>query len=230
MGAEEQKRIALLIFALTPEAELQNKSLTGEMGLYSLMNQHTLKLAKSLGIPYFHFTEKEQQGNDFGERYTNAVKEIFARGYNGIITIGNDTPGLTINHLRTAYESLVSGSAVLGPSMDGGFYLLAIAKSSFSEEGFLSVSWKSAHVFRQMQASISAKNGDLLVLNPLGDLDTRSDIGFVLDQHINIPIGVKKELIKARLNMEKASGAVNSYASHKFHSLVLNRGSPALAC
>lgn len=230
MGTEEQKRIALLIFALTPEAELQNKSLTGERGLYSLMNQHTLKLAKSLGIPYFHFTEKEQQGNDFGERYTNAVKEIFARGYDGIITIGNDTPGLNSNHLRTAYESLVSGSAVLGPSMDGGFYLLAIPKSSFSEEEFLSVSWKSAHVFRQMQGSISAKNGGLLVLNPLGDLDTRSDIGFVLDQHINIPFGVKKELIKARLNMEKACGAINSYASHKFHSLVLNRGSPALAC
>ena len=48
MGAQVQKQIALLIFALSPEEELQQKSLSGEKGLYALLNQHTLNLAKSL--------------------------------------------------------------------------------------------------------------------------------------------------------------------------------------
>lgn len=229
MGAADQKRIALLIFALTPEAELQNKSLTGEKGLYSQMNQHTLKLARGLGIPYFHFTEKEQEGNSFGERYTNAIIEIFAKGYDGIITIGNDSPGLTSNHLKTAFKSLVSGSAVLGPSMDGGFYLLAIPKSSFSQKDFLSISWKSARVFRQMQKSIAEKDVNLTILNPLGDLDSHSDIASVLDYYTKIPFGIKKELIKTRLNDKKSEGPVNSYSSYNSHTPVLNRGSPLAA-
>ena len=95
MEASGQKHIALLIFALSPEEELQHKCLTQDKRLYNLLNQHTLKLAKSLGVPYFHYTEKEQVGDTFGERYTHAIKKIFSKGFNGVITIGNDTPGLS---------------------------------------------------------------------------------------------------------------------------------------
>ncbi|MCX2718563.1 TIGR04282 family arsenosugar biosynthesis glycosyltransferase [Lentiprolixibacter aurantiacus] len=229
MGAKHQKRIALLIFALSPEAELQQKGLTGETGLYTLLNQHTLKLANALGTPYFHFTEKEQQGGSFGERYTNAIKEIFSRGFDGIITIGNDTPGLSSRHLQTAFKNLLAGNSVIGPSADGGFYLLAIPRSSFSEEAFLSVSWKTSRVFRQMQHCLQEKNSRLWVLNTLGDLDSRSDIAIVLDKFIKIPSGIRRALMKVRLNGFSAKDAFIFFYSFHPHTRILNRGSPVLA-
>ena len=228
MGVDTQKNIALLIFALSPEAEQRQKYIAGKKGLYELLNQHTLKLAKALDIPFFHFTEKEQQGNNFGERYTHAIKQVFSRGYEGIITIGNDTPSLGCAHLQSAYDKLKSGNAVLGPSLDGGFYLLAIPKTMFSEDEFLSIYWNSSSVFRQMQQYLEKKKESLCLLNALGDLDSPSDIPFLLDRCINIPIGIKKILIKSRQKGEKIGNHLVSYISIHRYSRILNRGSPFL--
>ena len=229
MRASVQKHIALLIFALSPEEELQQKGITGEMGLYSLLNQHTLKLAEKLGIPYFHFTEKEQVGNTFGERYIHAIKKLFSRGYEGVITIGNDTPGLTSGHLQTAYSMLQMDRAVLGPSLDGGFYLLAIPKSSFSEQDFSSVSWKTAGVFRQMRRYLEKINGSLCLLDILGDLDDREDIDSILDQKSIIPFGIKMFLIKVRQRVQPFTGNFNLNYNYRTLTRIQNRGSPVLA-
>ena len=228
MGAQGQKQIALLIFALSPEEELQQKSLSGEKGLYALLNQHTLSLAKSLGIPYFHFTEKDQVGNNFGERYTNAIKKVFSQGYDGIITIGNDTPGLSRKHLKNAYSNLLTGKAVLGPSLDGGFYLLAIPKSSFSEQEFLSISWKTAHVFRQMRRCLQIRNEEICLLNSLGDLDVRTDVAIILDHYGKISLSVKKILRKLRLKMQITEGSFLLKYVTRANTRILNRGSPTL--
>ncbi|MBT8321359.1 MAG: DUF2064 domain-containing protein [Eudoraea sp.] len=228
MGSEGRKHIALLIFALSPEAQHQQKNLGGEKGLYELLNQHTLKLAKTLGLPYFHFTEKEQEGKNFGERYTHAIKKIFSMGYDGIITIGNDTPALGNEQLQKAYKNLKTGKSVLGPSLDGGFYLLAIPKAVFSEEAFLSISWNSPQVFRQMQRYLQKRNESLCVLSALGDLDSLSDAVLLLDRYINIPYGIKKVLAKTRPNGEKITTLFASYYSIHGHNRILNRGSPLL--
>ena len=229
MVIKDLNNIALLIFALSPEAEGLQKNLSGEKKLYALLNQQTLKLAKGLGIPYYHFTEKEQQGNTFGERYTQAIKEIFSKGYDGIITIGNDSPGLTSSQLQTAYQNLLCGNSILGPSFDGGFYLLAMSRSSFSEEAFLSISWKSAFVFRQMRSFLEKSPGRLIVLDPLCDLDTHSDIASVLDTNIKIPLGIKKALIQARkFTNTPEVGSVSHYYNDSSRR-ILNRGSPLFA-
>ncbi|MDX1313921.1 MAG: DUF2064 domain-containing protein [Eudoraea sp.] len=225
----DQKHIALLIFALSPEAELEHKNISGEKALYTLLNEHSLKLAKGMGIPYFHFTERDQEGNTFGERYTHAIKKIFALGYDGVITIGNDSPGLTIRHLQTAYQNLLRGNTVLGPSLDGGFYLLAIPKSIFSAKEFLSIPWKSARVFRQMHGLLNRRNGESLVLDPLCDLDSQADIAYILDSHINIPFGIKMILIESRLLEPIAKTGSVFYTSLQHQVLILNRGSPAIA-
>jgi len=228
VNSEARKHIALLIFALSPEAEQHQKNLAGEKGLYELLNQHTLKLAKTLGVPYFHFTEKEQEGENFGERYTHAIKKVFSMGYEGVITIGNDTPALRAVHLQSAYYNLQAGNAVMGPSLDGGFYLLAISRSSFSEQAFLSISWKSPFVFRQMQQYLKERNEALCILNALSDLDTQSDVALILDHYINIPYGIKKILTKVRQKGQKKGTRIVSCHSFHTQSRILNRGSPLL--
>lgn len=229
MGSADRNRIALLIFALSADAERQHKHVGASTALYEELTRHTLKTAEASGIPYFLFTEEEQKGNTFGERYTHAIRQIFALGYDGVITIGNDTPSLKAKHLNNAAANLGQGQAVIGPSLDGGFYLLAIPKSGFSEEEFLSVRWNSSAVFSQMQHYLQARFGSLVVLDTLIDLDSQSDISLLLDSNASLSFTLKKVLIRARKKFRLAKAFVLPFIAILGTARILNRGSPVLS-
>ena len=65
------------------------------------LNRHTIRQIEHSGLDYFHFTEKEQEGGDFGERFIHAIQSVFNKGYEYIITLGNDTPQLRTKHIRS---------------------------------------------------------------------------------------------------------------------------------
>jgi len=60
-----------------------------------------------------------------------------------VITIGNDTPILKSHHIVEASRQLESKNVVLGPSLDGGFYLLGIHKTHFNREQFIDLPWQN---------------------------------------------------------------------------------------
>ncbi|CAN0575163.1 unnamed protein product, partial [Ectocarpus sp. 12 AP-2014] len=62
--------------------------------VFETLTKETLRKVKRTKQPYFHISEKEQTGNSFGERFTNAIQTVFDKGYEHIITVGNDTPQL----------------------------------------------------------------------------------------------------------------------------------------
>ena len=71
-----------------------------------------------------------QEGTGFGPRLERAWGEAFGHGEGPVLVVGTDVPGLAARHLASALESLAGDPdrVVLGPSPDGGFYLLAASR------------------------------------------------------------------------------------------------------
>ena len=138
-----KKNTAILIFANSAEKEAERKTFLSS-DVFSALNHQTLKTVEKSGIEYFHFSEKNQVGSSFGERFSNAIENIFNKGFKNVITIGNDTPHLKTKHLVDTVHQLEKNDLVLGPSKDGGFYLMGIKKEHFNKETFLKLPWQTS--------------------------------------------------------------------------------------
>jgi len=135
---QSRKHIAVLIFALSQEEEIKRKPFLRNTLLQQDLTSHTHNIVKKTGLDYYIYSEQEQVGTNFGERFTNAIKDIYNKGYDAIITLGNDTPNLNKTHLVQAIDTLQQGKSVIGPSFDGGFYLMGLQKKVFEHQDQIS--------------------------------------------------------------------------------------------
>ncbi len=190
MNTPGHSNTAILIFAHSSVEEIRHKPIKNGDRLFDELTRVTLMTAKKTGIPYYHYSGDKQQGNLFADRFINAIKDVFDLGYDNVITIGNDSPQLTHADLCEAQEMLSQGNFVLGPSLDGGFYLMGLHKSQFDPNSFLALSWQSSKVSHELLDLISNKGISVVTLRPLSDIDTHADL------HI---INKRSYLISARL-------------------------------
>ena len=82
-----------------------------------------------------------QRGVDLGERLGNLFDDLFARGHEQVVIVNSDSPGLPVEYLKTArrWTSESNGGTpdrvVFGPTPDGGFYLVAVARPTWLRHG-----------------------------------------------------------------------------------------------
>jgi len=70
-----------------------------------------------------------QNGDGITGRLADAVGRVFARGEGPLLIVWPDLPRLSPDHFTAALEDLRAGcDVVLGPAIDGGFYLIALAR------------------------------------------------------------------------------------------------------
>lgn len=93
--------------------------------------------------------ETQQRGLTFGERLTTAVQDVRQMGYDRIVLIGSDTPGLTESDLRAAISSTCP---IIGPSKDGGFYLFGFNQNEHHHLDGLS--WQTDNVLAQLKSGL----------------------------------------------------------------------------
>ncbi|NJO01205.1 MAG: DUF2064 domain-containing protein, partial [Bacteroidia bacterium] len=97
---------ALLIFANTPQQELASKALvpqfkpSDELRLAQAMVSYARQVAYASKLPVVEIFSDQQVGHNFAERYTHAIAQVFAMGYQNVISIGGDCPGLRVSDLR----------------------------------------------------------------------------------------------------------------------------------
>ena len=70
-----------------------------------------------------------QSGDNLGERMRNAFLGRFKEGYKRIVIIGSDSPSLPLKYIKQALDTKCD--MVLGPSFDGGFYLIGMQNKVF---------------------------------------------------------------------------------------------------
>jgi rSAM/selenodomain-associated transferase 1 len=117
-----------------------------------------------------------QRGDAFGERLTAATDDLLQLGFDSVCLIDSDSPTVPDTAFSEAIDVLskTNDCVVLGPSDDGGYYLIGLKKTH--RRLFQQIDWSTEHVLEQTIAA--AKEIDLQVhlLAPWYDVDDRGTL------------------------------------------------------
>ncbi|MBK8981589.1 MAG: TIGR04282 family arsenosugar biosynthesis glycosyltransferase [Ignavibacteria bacterium] len=185
---------ALIIFARNPVIGNVKKRLAAEAGIdiafeiYVKLLYHTYKCTKEISCEKFlyltdfkdldlfdeNYRQELQSGKDLGEKMKNAFNDLLRSGFEKILLIGTDCPGLNADILNQAFDKLDEAEFVLGPAKDGGYYLLGLKENS--ETLFENINWSSNEVLKQTVEKIKKLNKNYYLLEVLSDIDNLSDL------------------------------------------------------
>lgn len=117
-----------------------------------------------------------QQGRDLGERLSRLLAGLVGRGHPGAIAVDSDSPTLPMEYVSEAAERLLrdEADAVLGPSEDGGYYLIGLRGSQPAL--FRDIPWSTDRVFDLTQARARRLGLRVHVLPEWFDVDTDTDL------------------------------------------------------
>jgi glycosyltransferase A (GT-A) superfamily protein (DUF2064 family) len=199
---------ALLLFTRTASQEAAAKKFvrsdkTKSEKVSQRLIQHSLRQVQQSGLPYFVISPEKQRGNSFSERFTNAIEEVFAKGYQHVIAIGSDAPQITAGLLVHAAGAMEQSSILLGPDKRGGIYLLGISSKSYCRKTLLGFRWNSADLFSDFIEWKNNCNVGCAILPILKDVNGEGDLHSLLQQK---SIGL--QLLNALLRIIAACKAV----------------------
>lgn len=114
-----------------------------------------------------------QVGESLGDRLDHASRVLFELGADRALLIGADVPDLTAGVLIKALEKLAAVDLVLGPSPDGGYYLIGLHEPC--REIFQGIPWSSPRVLSETQSRAVKLGLSWVQLESLVDIDTGED-------------------------------------------------------
>ena len=117
-----------------------------------------------------------QLGGDLGRRLLNAVRDLCAAGHAGAVMVDSDTPTLPVAFLQRAVDLVASErpDVVLGPTMDGGYYLIGMRQPYPGV--FRDIPWSTERVLRETLRRADREGLTTACLPPWFDVDTPEDL------------------------------------------------------
>jgi len=115
-----------------------------------------------------------QSGQDLGSRMRQVMQDAFDQGAKEVILTGTDFPTLPRAHLIEALKLIKSHDVVLGPTADGGYYLIGLRK--MTPAPFEGIAWSTGAVFAETKKKIEAAGLSLGLLPKCRELDTLDDL------------------------------------------------------
>lgn len=112
-----------------------------------------------------------QRGDGFGERLRNAAADLFQIGFSSVCLIDSDSPTVSWDVYRGAVDLLrgKGDRVVLGPSGDGGYYLIGIKK--LHERLFEEIDWSTDCVLEQTKERANQLGLEIKMLPVFDDVD-----------------------------------------------------------
>ena len=127
--------------------------------------------ARSSPIWPLHYARLPQGMGDLGQRMQRVMDRLPP---GPVLIIGTDVPGIRAEHVREAFRMLGRHDAVLGPSPDGGYWLVGLKRTPRVPRAFDCVRWSSAHARADTERNLSgvriAKAATLADVDEAGDL------------------------------------------------------------
>lgn len=186
---------ALIIFARNPVRGKVKTRLAATMGddkalsVYQSLLEHTVQVTQQLSCDRYVFyadgislndvwsdevyLKKNQKGNDLGQRMLHAFDILFEQGYQKVIIIGTDCFELSYSILLDAFIALDTNEVVIGPSIDGGYYLLGMQQ--FYPILFEEKAWSTDTVYSSTVQQLDIQKISYHILPILNDIDTEDD-------------------------------------------------------
>lgn len=190
------KSSLLIIFVKNPELGKVKTRLAATIGekealkVYKQLLKHTYLITKNQPVDkvvYYsdfvdHFDEWDndtfqkhcQTGRELGERMSNAFDWAFDKGYKNVCIIGSDCYELDQKTIQDAFDRLETNDIVIGPSLDGGYYLIGMKKPHHFL--FKNKHWSTGLVLKETIKDIKLRNISACLLSVLRDVDVESDL------------------------------------------------------
>jgi rSAM/selenodomain-associated transferase 1 len=187
---------ALIIFAKVPDKNNVKTRLAGHLTdderlkLYTkLLNDTIWKLRCIPDIKtYICYTPESAEGyfnrsrldvfpqtnGDIGKRMFEAIQHLLAKGYERVLLVGVDIPGLADSIITDAMNMLAVNDVVFGPAKDGGYYLVGIRKPI--EELFEDIEWSTKDTLKQSIRIAESLGLTVAFTEVLSDIDTIDDV------------------------------------------------------
>lgn len=115
-----------------------------------------------------------QQGADPGERMVRLSDSLFLSGADKILITGSDSPQLHPSIFRAALELLDRKRVVLGPTFDGGYYIIGLRNPC--PEIFNGINWGSSNVYRETAEILERNEVNWQELELSYDVDTPENL------------------------------------------------------
>ena len=200
IGPERRRGSCLMVFARAPVMGQVKTRLAARMGdkaaleLYRAFVTDLLRTLDQTGYPIqIHFAPPEaagmmgewlgpeyplipQNSGDLGRKMAAAFHLAFSARYEKSVLIGTDFPDLPADIIHEAFTALDRRPAVIGPSHDGGYFLIGFKREGFLPAAFQGIAWGTADVLDQT-ARIFEQNQVLLhYVSSWWDIDTYADL------------------------------------------------------
>ncbi|WP_418262413.1 TIGR04282 family arsenosugar biosynthesis glycosyltransferase [Flavobacterium faecale] len=185
---------ALIIFTRNPELGKVKTRLAKSIGnekalqVYKDLLQHTMEQTISLDCDKYvfydteiiendiwdnkHFHKRLQTDGDLGMKMQAAFESLFDQGYQKCVIIGSDLFDLETEIINQAFNSLEKKKIIIGPSEDGGYYLLGLKK--IKKSLFKNKKWGTASIMADTLSDLNIAN--IYFLKTLNDIDTFEDL------------------------------------------------------
>ena len=115
---------------------------------------------------------EEQSQGDLGSRMAAYFENALARS-NKVVLIGSDSPNLPASAICAAFDQLESKRVVLGPSEDGGYYLIGMTSNI---DIFSDIQWSTSLVLQQTIGILNRLSVEYSLLPEWYDIDHDSDL------------------------------------------------------
>jgi len=129
------------------------------------------------GLPK-KFKAFSQKGQTIGQRMNHAIRHVLNMGYEKVLLTGSDIPNLNPKIIQTAFEKLTD--VVLGPSLDGGYYLVGCRQSIDLSLIFeTNIAWGKNEVLAETLKRLTSF--EVSLVSPLQDIDYPADLKAIHD-------------------------------------------------
>ena len=191
-----QNKKALLLFTKNPELGKCKTRLAKTIGdvkaleIYIKLLEHTREIVIPVDVDKFVFysenVEKEddwdnavfqkrvQNGDDLGQKMQNAFRELFQLNYDSVCIIGSDCYELNSETINQSFIALESKDVVIGPTYDGGYYLLGMKKLHAAL--FENKNWSTETVYSDTITDFEQLGLSYSNLVKLTDIDEEKDL------------------------------------------------------
>ncbi|MBI5969731.1 MAG: TIGR04282 family arsenosugar biosynthesis glycosyltransferase [Deltaproteobacteria bacterium] len=120
-----------------------------------------------------------QEGASLGARISNVFTRLFSEGYKRVVVIGSDSPDIPFEFMEDSFRLLCfrENTVVLGPALDGGYYLIGL--NTQANELFEDIRWSGASVLEDTLEKARAAMLNIELLPKWHDVDRAKDLAFI---------------------------------------------------